>query len=118
MPTSARAYCDATGGPIATTATGALDIRNVNLILPFAPAQAEPELSAAFKQVFSLREMGSDAKGLADRYFVETAVRPSPGEGALYTGSKLAGTDFGPAIPAVENAPKIGTWTRWLTAQR
>ncbi|HLP67851.1 MAG TPA: DUF6448 family protein [Rhizobium sp.] len=43
-------------------------------------------MSAAFKHVFGLREMGSDAKGLADRHFVETAVRPSPGEGAPYTG--------------------------------
>lgn len=82
---SPRAHCDATGGPVATASTGAFDIRNVNLILPFAPAQVEPELSAAFKQVLSLREMGSDAKGLADRHFMETAVRPSRGgRSALY----------------------------------
>ena len=41
------------------------------------------------------------AKTLADRYFMETAVRLHRlGEKAPYTGLKPAGTDFGPAIGA------------------
>lgn len=109
VPMSARAHCDAADGPVATAAIRALNTRNVNLILPFAAAQAEPELSAAFQQALSVREKGPEAKALADRYFMETAVRlHRAGEGAPYTGLKPAGTDFGPAIPAAEKALKIG----------
>src|SRR5690606_34727128 len=105
----AEAHCDAVDGPVATAAVKALDTRNVNLILPFAPAQAEPELSAAFEQALAVRGKGPDAKALADRYFMETAVRlHRAGEGAAYTGLQPAGTDFGPAIPAAEKALETG----------
>ena len=109
MSLSVQAHCDAEDGPVATAAVKALDTRNVNLILPFAPAQAESELSAAFDQALTVRAAGSDAKALADRYFMETAVRlHRAGEGAPYTGLKPAGTDFGPAILAAEKALEIG----------
>lgn len=108
-PMSAEAHCDAVDGPVATAAVKALDTRNVNLILPFAPAQAESELSAAFEQALAVRGKGPDAKALADRYFMETAVRlHRAGEGAAYTGLQPAGTDFGPAIPAAEKALETG----------
>ncbi len=104
-PMSARAHCDAVDGPVAKAAVKALDTRNINLILPFAPAKAEPELSAAFKHTLAVRAMGAEARTLADRYFMETAVRlHRAGEGAPYTGLQPAGTDFGPAIPAAEKA--------------
>lgn len=109
MPLSAQAHCDAVDGPVATAAVKALDTRNVNLILPFAPAQAGPELNAAFEQALKVRAAGPEAKALADRYFMETAVRlHRAGEGAPYTGLKPAGTDFGPAIPAAEKALEMG----------
>ncbi len=108
-PISARAHCDAADGPVATAAVRALDTRKVNLILPFAPARAEPELRAVFDQALNVRKQGPDAKALADRYFMETAVRlHRAGEGAPYTGLKPAGTDFGPAIPAAEEALETG----------
>jgi len=48
---------------------------------------------------------GGGAKDLADRFFLETVVRlHRAGEGAPYTGLKPAGMDFGPAIPAAEEA--------------
>jgi hypothetical protein len=106
---SAEAHCDAVDGPVATAAVNALDAGNVNLILPFAPARAEAELGAAFEQAVAVRGMGPDAKDLADRYFMETAVRlHRAGEGAPYTGLQPAGTDFGPAIPAAEKALETG----------
>ncbi|NRP74802.1 hypothetical protein ILFOPFJJ_05724 [Ensifer psoraleae] len=109
IPISARAHCDAADGPVATAAVRALDRGNVNLILPFAPAPAEPELRSAFEQSLNVRKQGPDAKALADRYFMETAVRlHRAGEGAPYTGLKPAGTDFGPAIPAAEEALETG----------
>jgi hypothetical protein len=115
-PMSAEAHCDAVDGPVATAAVKALETRNVNLILPFAPAQAEPELSAAFEQALAVRGKAPDAKALADRYFMETAVRlHRAGEGAPYTGLQPAGTDFGPAIPTAEKALDTGK-TDELTA--
>jgi len=74
-PQGALAHCDAVDGPVATTAVKALETKNVNLILPYAPAEAEAEMTAAFEQALVVREKGPEAKGLADRYFMETAVR-------------------------------------------
>jgi len=113
---SAQAHCDAVDDPVATAAVKALDTGNVNLILPYAPAQAEPELTAAFKRALAVRGKGAEAKALADRYFMETAVRlHRAGEGAPYTGLQPGGTDFGPAIPAAEKALETGN-TDELTA--
>ena len=62
VPLSASAHCDAVDGPVATAALKALDTRNVNLILPFAPAEAEPELTAAFEQALIVRGKGPEAR--------------------------------------------------------
>ncbi len=106
---STKAHCDAVDGPVATAALKALDTKNVNLILPYAPAEAEPELTAAFAQALAVRGKGTEAKALADRYFMETAVRlHRAGEKAPYTGLQSAGRDFGPAIPAAEKALASG----------
>ena len=104
-PHGAQAHCDAVDGPVATAAVKALEMKNVNLILPFAPAAAETDLIAAFEQAVTVRAKGPEAKALADRYFMETAVRlHRAGEKAPYTGLQPAGRDFGPAIPAAEKA--------------
>jgi hypothetical protein len=104
-----QAHCDAVGGPVTTAALRALDTHNVNAVLPYVPASAEPELTTAFTQAMAVRAGGPDAKALADRSFMETAVRlHRAGEGAPYTGLKPAGSDFGPAIPAAEQALATG----------
>lgn len=109
-PQGAQAHCDALDGPVATTAVRALETQNVNLILPYAPAEAEAEMTAAFRQALLVREKGPEARALADQYFMETAVRlHRAGEKAPYTGLKPAGTDFGPAIPAAEKAVETGS---------
>lgn len=109
---SARAHCDAIDGPVASAAVAALDAGNVNLVLPYAPAEAEPELVRAFEQARVVRGQGLEAKALADRYFMETAVRlHRAGEGTAFTGLQPAGTDFGPAIPAAERALATGELT-------
>jgi hypothetical protein len=108
-PFGAQAHCDAVDGPVATAALKALDTRNVNLILPYVPAEAEPELTAAFEQTVIVRGKTPEAKALADRYFMEAAVRlHRAGEKAPYTGLKPARVDFGPAIPAAERALEAG----------
>lgn len=106
---SAQAHCDSIDGPVAKAALTALDTGNVNLALPFAPATAESEIKAVFAQLLKVRVLGSEAKTLADRAFIETTVRlHRAGEGAAFTGLKPAGIDYGPAIPAAERAIETG----------
>lgn len=110
VPLGAEAHCDSIDGPVAAAAVKALEAGNVNLVLAYAPATAEPEISAAFEQAKAVRAKGADAQSLADRYFMETAVRLHRlGEGACYEGLKPAGTDYGPAIPAADKAIESGS---------
>src|SRR5512138_1264627 len=86
-PRPALAHCDSEKGPVASAAIKALEKNNVNLVLPYVKPEAENELKAAFKQAVNVRKQGGTAKELADRYFVENAVRlHRTGEGAPYTG--------------------------------
>jgi hypothetical protein len=87
IPKPAAAHCDSEKGPVATAAHQALEKNNVKLILPYVKPDAEIELTAAFKQALEVRKAGGKALELADRYFIETAVRlHREGEGAAYTG--------------------------------
>ncbi|WP_428687081.1 DUF6448 family protein [Roseibium sp.] len=109
MPMSAQAHCDTVDGPVATTALSALESDNVNAVLPYVPAAAESEVIAAFEEARRVRAKDVEARHLADRYFQETVVRlHRQGEGAPYTGLKPAGQDFGPVIPAAEQALEHG----------
>ena len=86
-PRPAQAHCDSEQGPVAAAAHQALEQGNVNLILPYVQPESEKELLAAFKQTLEVRRAGGSAKELADRYFIETAIRlHRAGEGAPYTG--------------------------------
>lgn len=106
---SAQAHCDSIDGPVAKAALAALDTGNVNLVLPYAPAKAEIEIKTAFTRSLKVRVLGPRAKTLADRAFIETAVRlHRAGEGAPYTGLKPAGINYGLAIPAAERAIETG----------
>src|SRR5512132_2824355 len=110
VPLAAEAHCDALDGPVATAALSALESGNVHAVLPYVAADGEREVVAAFEQAREVRTKGPAAKALAERYFIETAVRVHrAGEKAPYTGVKPAGTDFGPAIPAAEQALAAGT---------
>lgn len=111
----AEAHCDSVDGPVAGAAMRALEAKNVNIALPYAPQAAEAEMTAAFQQAVVVRAQSVDAKILADRYFMETVVRlHRMGENAPYTGLKPAGRDFGPAIPAADKAIADGTTAELL----
>ncbi|MGE5252228.1 MAG: DUF6448 family protein [Bacteroidota bacterium] len=85
--TPASAHCDSMNGPVAQAALKALDSNNVKLVLPYVKPEAESELTAVFKHVMQVRQQGGSAKELADRYFIESAIRlHRVGEGAAYTG--------------------------------
>jgi hypothetical protein len=105
VATPALAHCDAIDGPVASAAVRALDQKNVNIVLPYIAADGEAELVEAYGKAIAVRQKDSAARDLADRWFMETAVRVHrAGEKAPYTGLKPAGQDHGPAIRAAEQA--------------
>lgn len=90
--TDARAHCDSVDGPVAKAVHKALETGNINLVLPYAPASAEAELKATLAEARKVRALGPDGRRLADRSFMETAIRlHRAGEGAGFTGLKPAG---------------------------
>lgn len=100
----ASAHCDNINGPVVIAARTALETGDVTRILPYVKAAEEAELAAAFEHTLQVRQLGSEARELADLYFYETAVRlHREGEGAAYTGLSYD-NDYGPALHAAEEA--------------
>ncbi len=98
-------HCDSMDGPVVRTAARALEVDDLELILPYVAAADEEPLRVAFDRARKARAYGSEAAEVADLYFFETAVRlHRAGEGAPYTGLKPAGLDVGPVIPLAERA--------------
>jgi hypothetical protein len=109
----AQAHCDSVDGPVAKAVQKALETGNLNPVLAYAPATAEPEIRAAFDKSRKVRGLGPDARALADQAVMETVIRlHRAGEGAAYTGLKPAGIDYGPVIPAAEHAVETGDLAR------
>ncbi len=103
-------HCDSMDGPVVKAATRALEVGNVNLILPYVPKEGEEEVIAAFHKVMQARNDGAVTREVADMYFFETVVRVHrAGEGAPYTGLKPAGLGHGPVIPVAEQAIETGS---------
>lgn len=103
-------HCDSLDGPVVAAARMALEAGDVALVLPFVHADGEAEVRGVFDRVLSVRELGSDAREVADRLFFETVVRiHRAGEGAPYTGLKPAGLSVGPVIPLAERAVNTGS---------
>ena len=103
-------HCDSLDGPVVSAARAAIGASDVDLILPFVPAEAEAEVRDAFDRTLKARTLGPEAEEVADRWFFETVVRVHrAGEGAAFTGLKPAGLDVGPVIPAAERALESGS---------
>jgi hypothetical protein len=86
----------------------ALDTRDIRYALVWVQPAGEAEIRAAFDRTLIVRGMGSEAKALADRYFLETLVRVHrAGEGEPYTG--LKDEEVGPGIEAAEDALEAGS---------
>jgi hypothetical protein len=110
MPARALAHCDGLDGPVVKAAQRALETGNPALVLIWVQGKDEPEIRTAFEQTLAVRELSPQAKELADRFFFETLVRVHrAGEGAPFTGLKPAGRDLGPAIPAADEAVRVGS---------
>ena len=102
-------HCDSMDGPVVKAARRALELGNVNLILPSVPKRGEAEVIRAFDKVTQMRQDGALTREVADLYFFETVARVHrAGEGAPYTGLKPAGLDVGPVIPLAEKAIETG----------
>ena len=109
-PARALAHCDGLDGPVVKSAQRALKTRNPALVLIWVQEKDEPEIRKAFEETLAVRELSPQARELADRFFFETLVRVHrAGEGAPFTGLKPAGRDLGPAIPAADEAVRVGS---------
>jgi len=103
-------HCDTLDGPLVKLAERALEDKNVNMVLPWVRPEDESEVRHAFDHAQAVRNLGPEARSLADRHFLETLVRiHRAGEGAPFTGLKPAGLDLGPAVPAADHALKVGS---------
>jgi hypothetical protein len=103
-------HCDSMDGPVVTAARRALAEGDLAIVLPYVPAEAEPEVATAFEQVLPICGSGGSVGELADRWFFETVVRlHRAGEGAPYTGLKAAGHGEGPVIAVAERAIRTGS---------
>ena len=110
MPARALAHCDGLDGPVVKAAQRALETGNAALVLIWVQEKDQPEIRKAFEQTLAVRELSPQARELADRFFFETLVRVHrTGEGASFTGLKPAGRDLGPAIPAADEAVRVGS---------
>lgn len=109
-PARALAHCDGLDGPVVQAAQRALETRNPALVLIWVQEKDEREIQTAFEHTLAVRQLGAQAKELADRFFFETLVRVHrAGEGASFTGLKPAGRDLGPAIRAADEAVRVGS---------
>lgn len=103
-------HCDALDGPVVTAAKKALASGNVEVILPFVPADGEDEVKRAFEETMAVRGQRAEFAEFADRWFFENVVRVHrAGEGAPYAGLKPAGLGEGPVIPVAERALDTGS---------
>ncbi len=110
IPKNASAHCDSMDGPVILAAQKALEAKDVNLVLIWVNEEQEDQIRKAFKKTQEIRNVSEEVREMADMYFFETLVRlHRESEGAAYTGLKPAGTDFGPVIPAGDNALETGS---------
>ena len=91
LPQAAQAHCDTVNGPVAVAAREALATEDVDKVLVWVTKDQEAELEATYRQAMKVYEQGGKSKELAERYFMENAVRLHRlAEGMSYTGLKPA----------------------------
>ncbi|MEF8788106.1 MAG: DUF6448 family protein [Planctomycetota bacterium] len=104
----ARAHCDRVNGPVAKDARKALDEGDFEEIAIWVGEEQEKELKKRFQQCLDVYEKGGESRELAERYFMETAVRlHRAAEGMPYTSLKPA-QPVPEDIAAAEKALKTG----------
>lgn len=102
------AHCDTMDGPVVKDAKKAIEQNNINYILKWVAPENENELKDAFNLTMKVRNINSDTKELADKYFFETVVRlHRNGEGMSYTGIKPSGSHVDEKILAADRSIEI-----------
>jgi len=100
----AYGHCDTMSGPVAVAAGKALKTGNFEAIQIWVGQEQQKELKQRFDECLAVRQMGGKANDLADRYFIETAIRlHRKAEGMPFTGVKPA-QPLPPDIAAAERA--------------
>jgi len=88
----AYSHCDTLDGPVVMTAKKALEKGDVTPVLKWVKKEDEKEIREMFKKTLAVRSLNTDAKEMADMYFLETLVRlHRADEGQPYTGLKPVG---------------------------
>jgi hypothetical protein len=94
----------------------ALERGDVTPALKWIRPEHEGEIRAVFAHVLAVRQLGPEARDMADRYLFETLVRiHREGEGAPYTGLKPAGA-VDPAVAMADQALEDGSVDRLVDA--
>ncbi len=107
---TARAHCDTMDGPVVKDTYKALQENNVNHILKWIRADEEGEIKAIFLQAAKVRQLGNEAKQLAEKYLIENLIRVHrAGEGVPYDGVKPSGTPVDKAVLAADEAIEKGS---------
>lgn len=100
-------HCDRMDGLVVKAAEEALEMENINYVLPFIKEKYENELKDAFDRTVLVRELSGDAAELADYWFFETAVRLHlKGRKIPYTGLKPSQMNGEPIITMADQAVK------------
>ncbi|MGZ4857495.1 MAG: DUF6448 family protein [Methanobacteriaceae archaeon] len=98
-------HFDSMDGPVVKAAEQALEMENVNYVLPYILEKYEDELKDAFERTILVRELSGDAAELADYWFFETSVRLHlKGRKRPYTGLKPSGLNVDPVLSMADQA--------------
>ncbi len=106
----ALAHCDRENGPVAMAAKEALKTGNLDQILIWVGEEQEQELREKFQHSLEVYKNGGNSAELAEKYFMETAVRlHRAAEGMPFEGLKQASPNP-PDIEAAEKALETGNF--------
>lgn len=102
-------HYDTMDGPVVTAAELALEMENINYVLPYVSEDLEGELKDAFEKTIVVRELSGEAAEVADYWFFETSVRLHLlGMGKSYNGIKHSGLNRRSVINKAEEAIETG----------
>jgi hypothetical protein len=109
-PQPASAHCDTTDGPTAQDGVKSLETGNLAHALKWITPEGEAELRAVFDRARAARDLGPEAKEVADSWFLENLVRiHRAGEGVPYTGMQPTGVALDERVIAADRAVADGS---------
>ena len=68
-PLSASAHCDTMDGPTVKDGRRAMETNNINYAMKWVQPKYEKEISQVFELSMKVKDLNSDAKELAEKYF-------------------------------------------------